>query len=157
MLDAGDYNMLEERAMNELRLKTEAALGLYRLGERSWAVDQAAGTVTFDHPENGTRATAPLQIIGTYDPEDGTWLWAWDHPSIMEPLRVHAETVRRYGEEHGIAELTQAKVRCAEDDCWRFAALACHLNEAQGAYRGPTGGPLVFLTYGTVTLSKRPE
>jgi len=38
-----------------------------------------------------------------------------------------------------------------------FAALACRLNDAQGAYRGPTGGPLVFLTYGTVTLSQIPK
>jgi hypothetical protein len=148
-----DYQALAERAMNELRAKTEAAIGLYRLDERSWAVDQNTGTIDFDH-ENGTRATAPLQIIGTFNPEDGTWLWGWDHPSILEPLRAHAETVRRYGIEHNTTELTSPKVECSEDDCWRFVALACHLNDAQGAYRGPTGGPLVFLTYGTVTLSK---
>lgn len=151
-----DYKTLTERAMNELRLKTEAAVGTYRIHERSWAVDQDAGTITFDHPGNGTRAVAPLQIVGTYNPEDSTWLWAWDHPSIVEPLRAHAETVRRYGAEHGIEELTSAKLTCGEEDCWRFAALACLLNEAQGAYRGPTGGPLVFLTYDTVTLTKLP-
>lgn len=149
------YETLTERAMNELQLRTEAAVGLYRLHERSWNVDQETGTIIFDH-ENGTRVTAPLQIIGTYNPEDGTWLWAWDHPSILEPLRAHAETVRRYGAKHGIAELTSARLECSEADCWRFAALACHLNDAQGAYRGPTGGPLVFLTYGTATLTKIP-
>jgi hypothetical protein len=104
-----DYQQLTERATSELRLKTEAAVGLYRLDERSWAVDQQAGTITFDHPMNGTRVTAPLQIIGTYNPEDGTWLWAWDHPAVLKALAGHAETVRRYGEAHGIEELTTAK------------------------------------------------
>ena len=154
MAESSDYEALSERAMNELRLKTEAAMGLYRLDERSWTVDQEAGTIIFDHPTDGTRATAPLQIVGTYNPQDGTWLWAWDHPSILEPLRAHAEIVRRYGAEHDIEELVSAKLECSEDDCWRFAALACHLGEAQGAYRGPTGGPLVFLTYGGMTLSQ---
>jgi hypothetical protein len=149
------YQALNARAMHALRAKTEAAIGLYRLDERSWAVDQDAGTIVFDH-ENGTRATAPLQIIGTYNPEDGSWRWAWDHPSILEPLRAHAETVRRYGQQHAIAELTSARLECSEADCWRFVALACHLNDAQGAYRGPTGGPLVFLTYGAITLSRLP-
>jgi hypothetical protein len=156
MAETSTYEMLNERAMNELRLKTEAAMGLYRLDERSWAGDQEAGTIIFDHP-NGTRATAPLQIVGTYNLQDGTWVWAWDHPSILEPLRAHAETVRRYGAAHEIEELVKAKLECGEDDCWRFAALACHLNDAQGAYRGPTDGPLVFLTYGTVELSQKPQ
>jgi hypothetical protein len=75
----------------------------------------------------------------------------------MTEISDYAETVRRYGVEHGIEELVSAKLQCSEDDCWRFAALTCHLNDAQGAYRGPTGGPLVFLTYGTVTLSQIPK
>ena len=70
------------------------------------------------------------------------------------PLQNHAEKLRRYGEENGSAELTTPKMRCTEEDCWRYTALACLLGEAQGGYRGPTGGPLVFMTYGTVMLSK---
>ena len=156
MAENDDYQALAERAMKELQLKTEAAIGLYRLDERSWAVDQNAGTITFDHPTNGTRATAPVQIIGTYNPEDQTWLWAWDHPSVLKTAAGDAEKVRRYGEEHGIEELTTAKREGSEDDCWRFTALACHLGDAQGAYRGPTDGPFVFMTYGDVRLSKLP-
>jgi hypothetical protein len=119
-----------------------------RLGCRS-----GAGAITFTR-DNGIQARAGVQIIGTYNPQDRTWLWAWDHPSIAPPLRVHAQTLRRYGEENGIRELTTQKLTCAENDCWRFTALACLLNEAQGGYRGPTDGPHVFMTYGAVTLSR---
>ena len=31
---------------------------------------------------------------------------------------------------------------------------ACHLCEAQGAYRGPAGTALVYMTFGEVTLSQ---
>jgi hypothetical protein len=37
---------------------------------------------------------------------------------------------------------------------WEFTALACHLCDAQGAYRGPAGTALVFMTFGEVTLAQ---
>jgi hypothetical protein len=148
-----DYDTLTVRATNELELKTAAAVNLYQIDKARWWVKQDEGTVTFTAKD--IEATAPVQIIGTYNPQDKSWMWAWDNPAILEPLRQHAETVRRYGEQHRIEELTERKIVCDENACWRFAALACCLNGAQGAYRGPTDGPLVFLTYGAVLLSKR--
>jgi len=148
-----DYPGLTERAVNDLKHKTEAAIDRYRLDECQWDVDLARGTITFTH-ESGKTARAPIQVIGTYDPGEKSWVWAWDHPSIEAPLNRHAETVRMYGEENGIAELTRRKLKCSEEDCWRFTALASFLNKAQGAYRGPTDGPLVFMTYGPVTSAR---
>jgi hypothetical protein len=99
-------------------------------------------------------ATAPAQIIGTYSTESGTFLWAWDHPSVLAPLQEHARRVRDYGEEHGVADLTTRKLECEELQAWEFTALACHLCGGQGAYRGPAGPTLVFMTFGEVTLSQ---
>jgi hypothetical protein len=39
---------------------------------------------------------------------------------VLKALAGHAETVRRYGEAHGIEELTTAKRAVGEEDCWRF-------------------------------------
>ncbi len=154
MTTAGmSYAALTERAVNDLRLKTQAAINLYRLDECRWDVDLTRGQITFTH-EGGNTARAAVQIVGTYDAREGSWMWAWDHPSIAEPLRQHAERLRRYGEENRIEELTTQKLKCPEEDCWRFTALASLLSKAQGAYRGPTDGPLVFMTYGPVTMSK---
>ncbi len=36
----------------------------------------------------------------------------------------------------------------------KVTAIACKLNGAEGAYRGPAGNTLVFMTYGNVQLSK---
>ena len=90
----------------------------------------------------------------TYNTEDGTWLWCWDHPSVLEPIRHHAAKVKAYGDEHRIARLTTRKLACSETDAWAFTALATKLNDAQGAYRGKSGSAWVYMTLGPVTLSK---
>jgi hypothetical protein len=72
----------------------------------------------------------------------------------MAPLQEHAFAVRQYGEENGIELLTTQKLECSQEQAWEFTALACKLCEAQGAYRGPAGSAFVFMTFGTVTLSK---
>jgi hypothetical protein len=116
-------------------------------------VDQDSETISFRFAD-GTVATAPIQIVGTYNPADGTFLWGWDHPSVAEPLRAHARLVREFGEKHGVATLTERMVRCSEEEAWEFTALAARLGGANGAYRANTGGPLVFMTFGEVRLQK---
>jgi hypothetical protein len=50
--------------------------------------------------------------------------------------------------------LINQKIECGEDDAWQMTALACKLANAQGAYRGPMGSTLVFLTFGEPKLTK---
>ena len=138
--------------MEELRLKTAGHDGVWHLGECDWDVDQDAGTLIFTRA-GGLTATCSVQIIGTYNTDDGTWLWGWDHPSVDPPLQEHAKRLRQYGEEHGIAALTTRKLECDEAEAWEFTALACKLCDAQGGYRGPAGSTLIFTTFDDVQLS----
>jgi hypothetical protein len=147
-----EYRALIERSMEELRLKTAAHDSGWGLGAADWAVDQNTGLITFTGKK--LVATAPAQIIGTYNTQDDTWLWAWDHPSVADNMAGHAGRVHEYGVQNGIAALTTRKLECSEDEAWEFTARACHLCEAQGAYRGPAGTALVYMTFGEVTLSQ---
>jgi hypothetical protein len=148
-----DYELLIQQSIEELRLKTAAHDATWHLGEAAWDVDQDAGEIVFTAP-NGIAAVCPVQIIGTFNSLDNTFLWGWDHPSIEPPLRRHAEQVRAYGEQFNIEELITRKLSCSEQDAWKFTALACKLCDAQGAYRGPAGATFVFMTFGEVSLSK---
>jgi hypothetical protein len=150
--DSEDYHRLVEQSMEELRLKTAAHDAGWRIGEADWDVDQNAGTIVFTRSD-GIKATCPVQIIGTYNTDDGTWLWGWDHPSVVPALQEHARQVRDYGEQHGIEPLVTQKLACDEFAAWEFTALACKLCDAQGAYRGPAGNVMVFMTFGAVTLT----
>lgn len=147
------FRTLRERSVEELRIKTDAHNSTWHLGQASWFIDQDAGTIVFTAPD-GTMATCPVQIIGTYNTADGTWLWGWDHPSVTPPLQENARKVRAYGEQLGIDPLTTRKIRCTETDAWELTALACKLEGAQGAYRAPSGKTLVFVTFGEVRLNK---
>ncbi len=103
---------------------------------------------------SGLVATAPAQIVGTYNTASGTWLQAWDNPSIDPKLTFHAGMTREYAEKRGISDLTKPKMATTENKCWEFAALTCKLGNDQGAYRGPAGATMVFITFGSVTLKK---
>lgn len=143
--------LTQERSMNELRLKTEAHIGTWGLDEASWNADLQDGTIEFRNAK-GLRITAPMQVVGTYNTEDGTWLWGWDHPSVPEPIGEHARLARDFGARYGLEEYTIRKIECDEELGWEFAAVACHLAGAQGVYRGPSGPANVFMTFGTVTI-----
>lgn len=142
-----------EKAMNGLAAVTTAHDCTWHLGQADWTLDQAVGNLVFTTPQ-GMQAVAPAQIIGTYNTQDGTWLWGWDHPSVQPSLAKHAERVLAYGQQHGFRKLTTRKLQCTESEAWELAALAYMICGANGAYRGPAGKALVFMTFGEVQLSK---
>ncbi len=155
MLEYDDALMqFVERAVQELQEKTAAIDALLRFEECDWEVDQEEGTITFAR-EDGMHASAPVQIIGTFNEDDGTWLWAWGHPSVEEDLRRDAEAVHQYGLERQILPFITRKLSCDQSDCWEFTAVATKFCNAQGAYRGPAGATYVFMTFGELAFSGR--
>lgn len=149
-----DFATLQKMSMDELKLKTDGHRKAWGLDKTiRWDLNQESGDLIFSLPD-GMKATCPAQIIGTYNSEDHTWLWAWANSSIEEELKVDALKVRKYGEEHHIDRLTTRKWVGTEDEAWSMVALAVKLCGKQGAYRGPAGTTYVFITFGEVKLNK---
>lgn len=152
--DVLDFDTMLELSMEELHAKTAAHDGVWRLSEADWDLDQDAGTIVFTAP-NGIIATCPVQIIGTFNASDLSWMWGWDHPSVPVPLQDHARLCKAYGEKHGIRALTAHKVaNSSEEDGWQLTALACKLAGAQGGYRGSQGKTRIFVTIGEPSLTQ---
>ena len=144
-----------DAAVEGLRQQTTAHAATWRFGqEQDWAADLDVGTIVFTFAD-GTTATAAMQVVGTYNTLDGTFLWAWDHPSVPEALRAHARLAKAWGEENDVREFTERIVECSENDAWRFAAVVNRLANANGVYRGPAGTALVFMTFGEIKIEKR--
>ena len=139
-----------------LKLATEAHQKAWHLGEEEkWDVDQDKGIIIFTF-SNGVKATAPVQIIGTYNNKDKSFMWGWEHPSVELPLQKNASLSKAYGEEHKVKEFTTKKVSCTLDRAWEYTALAMRLSGDSGAYRGESSpGTFVFLNFGKVTLVKK--
>ena len=143
-----------EGSVEGLQLQTNAHQGAWHLGEEErWNFDQDLGELVFTFPEVIARARA--QIIGTLDTHAGTWMWAWANPSVKDVLKSDSLLVRAYGKEHGIRRLTDPSWLAGEKDGWRMTALASRLAKSNGAYRGPSEGIQIFMTFGDVALKSR--
>jgi hypothetical protein len=139
------------RAESEIALKTGAFRAIFGDEPFDWSVDLDAGTIVFSSATK--RVTAPVQVIGTYSLADGTFLWGWDHPSVPEARGADARLARDFGQRNDLPLFTTRKVTCTEEQAWRFTAVALYLSGAQGAYRGPAGKALVFMTFGEMTIT----
>lgn len=145
-----------QASMAAMQQQANAHAATWGLGKaKRWSADLDKGVLRFEFAD-GTLAEAPLQVVGTYNTENGSFLWGWDHPSVPAPLRQHAELARQWGERENVPKFNTRQVRCSEDEAWAFAAVANRLAQAQGVYRGPTGAVRVFMTFGDVTLTRPP-
>lgn len=147
-----------ERAWAELELKQQFNIGAWGLGKTErWDVDFDAGTLIFSNADGFTVTTA-VQVIGTYDTTDGTWLWGWDHPSVDAPLAEAANLAHDFGETYGLERCTTRMLECTEDEAWRFTALALYLSKGAGSYRGPTGptgSTYLYMTFSDVKIQQK--
>lgn len=149
--EPAEFATLLEGSMEGLRLQTEAHENTWQFGqEEQWNFNQDSSELVFTFADKIARA--PAQIIGTFDGKTSTWLWAWANPSIDKPLKTAAHRVLDYGKQHSIARLTTAKWAAEEMDGWQMTALANRLCSSNGAYRGPAGTTLVFMTFGEIQL-----
>lgn len=151
--DIPAFQALIDQSMEELRLKTAAHDVGWHISEAAWSVDQDAGTLIFTS-NNGMSVSCSVQIIGTRDGVDHSWMWGWGNPSIPDELQQHAKTVREYGEETRNLWLTTPMMRCPPDKAWQLTALACKLNDAQGAYHGVDGETEIFMTFDAVKITQ---
>jgi hypothetical protein len=149
-----EFRALLDGSMEGLQLQNQVHHDTWGLGKSErWDFAQGSGALIFTFPDKIARA--PAQIIGSFNSQVGSWLWAWANSSILDSIKRDAIKVREYGEQNNIKRLTTAKWQAAEADCWHMAALACRICKSNGAYRGPAGETFVFITFGEVQLCKR--
>ncbi len=148
------FETLVEKAMNDLQAKTASHQAAWGLGKATrWDINQDDGRLIFTFPDKVVGCDA--QIIGSFAKSKGTWLWAWDNPSVASNLTSASRELREYGRTHGYTKLTRAKWNGTEEDAWQMVALATLVCNAQGAYRGPAGDLCVFMTFGTPRIEAR--
>jgi hypothetical protein len=141
------------RSLQEQELKTLANMEAWGLGRTDrWDADQDTGQIKFSNVD-GFAVTADLQMIGSFNSDEGTWLWSWANPSIAPKLTQAARMARAFGEKYKLNQFIERKIECSHDDPWRFTAVGLHLFGGAGSYRGPASDSLFFfMTFGAVTV-----
>ncbi|MEU8467938.1 DUF6882 domain-containing protein [Streptomyces sp. NPDC029006] len=117
-----------------------------------WDLDQTTGIITWTFPDK--IATAPAQILGSFSPRSGSWLWAWANQSILPGMSRDSRSFCDWAEANGHPALAQPKVNVDEEAASTLVAVAVRITGAIGYYKGPGGNSSVIITFGPVTLTK---
>lgn len=138
-----------ENMIEQLGAAHAKAWGLGSAGR--WDLDQQTGMITWRFPDK--TATAPAQILGSFNAEAESWLWAWANDSILPGMSRDARAVREWGEAYGHRALTEPKVHGDASTAGALVAVAVRITRATGYYRGGDGGAIPIITFGPVTLT----
>ncbi|WP_207957780.1 DUF6882 domain-containing protein [Streptomyces sp. YIM 98790] len=142
-----------------LRLQGEVLIGKLAQAHMSWGLgtadrwglDQQTGLLTWTFPDK--TATAPAQILGSYNPSAGSWLWAWANASILPEMSRTAAGIREWGEARGHSAFTEPKLQIGEETAAALAAVSVSVTRATGFYRGSGRDAVPIITFGPVTLT----
>ncbi|MER5280326.1 DUF6882 domain-containing protein [Streptomyces sp. NPDC002809] len=116
-----------------------------------WGLDQRTGLITWTFPDR--TATAPAQILASFSPSSGSWLWAWANESILPEMSRDARSVRDWAEAHGHPALARPETEADAQAAATLAALAVRITGATGFYRSSGGKSVAIITFGPVTLT----
>ena len=121
-----DFDAYLEKANHHLEALTDGHRQLWDFGSADrWDADQETGIITWTFPD-GVTVEAPFQIVGTYSTSSGSFLWGWDHPSVLAPLQEDAKAVKAF----------ETALKFDEDDLEARRALAAVRIGARDAARG---------------------
>jgi hypothetical protein len=119
---------------------------------RRWVLDQGDGRIVWSFEDHV--ASAPAQILGSWNSEVGSFVWSWDNASVADALCVTASDVRAYGAEHGIGALTSSPLELDEGRVRDLVALAFRIGRCTGLYAHFDGTLASYITFGEVTLEE---
>lgn len=115
-----------------------------------WDMDLAANEFRWSGSKG--KAVCPIQIIGTRNPDDDTWLWGWQHFEFMPGQRTAAEAVRAWGEQRGLLALTEPKVPCLFNQARMFGNIAIGLGLGDFVYVA-MGAPEAYILLSEINYS----
>jgi len=128
-----------------------------------WAFDMDAGEMAFTDPDSDDGEPAmssPCQVLGSESEGSQTWLWGWANQASQIPDRLlrASRSVRDYGTENAVSELTVPKLDLGRWDGHRLSLIAAGMLDAPGYYRGPyVGGALFVLLEGALVPEPLPR
>ena len=121
-------------------------------GAQRWVLDQDDGRVTWSFEDHV--ASAPAQILGSWNSKVSSFVWAWDNETIHEPLRATAEVVREFGVENGVTALASSPLKLDEAQVRDLIALAFRLGGCSGLYHPFDGQLATYIAFGPVTVEE---
>jgi len=148
-----DLDTLVTEGHADIARTTDEHAARWGLGTaRRWVLDQGKGRIMWSFEDHV--ASAPAQILGSWNAEVNSFVWSWDNASIADPLCTTAADVRAFGAEHGIAALTSSPLDLDEARVRDVIALAFRVGRCTGLYHPFDGRLASYITFGDVTIEE---
>jgi hypothetical protein len=137
----------------EIARTTDEHTARWGLGTaKRWVLDQDEGRITWSFEDH--IASAPAQILGSWNGTVNSFVWSWDNDSVAAPLRETATAVRAFGVEHGIGALTASPLELDEVRVRDLIAVAFRVGGCTGLYHPYDGRLASYIAFGEVTLEE---
>ena len=119
---------------------------------KRWVLDQDDGRIVWSFDDHV--ASAPAQILGSWNGKVSSWVWSWDNESVQPSVRTTAEEVRAIGVEHGVGALSTSPLKLNEEQVRDLVAVAFRLAGCTGLYHHYDGVLATYVTFGPVTVEE---
>lgn len=114
-------------------------------GFTRWHVSQPDQKVTFEFDDK-PKLELSAQILGTWAPEDESWLWGWANTSVDQRCTRLVEAALRPDERApGMAVFWREKFPCEPEFAAKVALLAADRLGATGVFHGTVGGASAYV------------
>lgn len=119
---------------------------------RRWVLGQDVGRVTWSFEDHV--ASAPAQLLGSWNSKVGTFVWSWDNETIQAPLCATAQAVREVGAENGVSALATSPLKLEEGQVLDLVALAFRVGGCTGLFHPYDGQLATYIAFGPVTVEE---
>jgi hypothetical protein len=111
-----------------------------------WELDQNQGILRFANTD-GSGLETEAQVIGSFDPINSSWEWAWHNPYVADPLKTDVLKVKAYGETHQFPSLTTGKFIANESIANGMAAIALKVAGGDSVFPGRAADIVVMISF----------
>jgi hypothetical protein len=101
-------------------------------------LNEATGQLIFSDESQTPRVLANVQVVGTVNTQDRTWLWSWADSAIDASLYRDILEVQMLGRARAIDQLTTPFWEGDAVDGWEVTSISAYVLQAAGAYRATT-------------------
>jgi hypothetical protein len=98
-------------------------------------LNETTGQFIFSDESHTPRVLAGVQVVGSINTTDRTWLWSWANPDVDASLYKDILEVQMLGEARGIEQLTTPFWQGDAVDGWEMTSISAYVLQAEGAYR----------------------
>jgi hypothetical protein len=114
-----------------------------------WELDQNLGILRFVNVD-GSGLEADPQVIGSFDPINSSWEWAWNNPYVAGPLKSDVLKVKAYGETHQFPSLITGKFIANESIANGMAAIALKVGGGDSVFEGRAADIVLMIAFRNV-------